>query len=84
MKIYLFNPENGVYMGEDFADEEPVGRGLSRIPDDATTIAPPVFGNGETPVFNVKEERWEIRRIKDLQEKFNGKIDTRTRNEVSL
>ncbi len=68
MKIYLFNPENGVYLGEDFADEEPVKRGSYSIPADATTIAPPSAGHGEAPVFDMGEQRWEIRLIKDLQE----------------
>ena len=40
MKIYLFNPETGVYLGEDFADENPMQRGVSVLPPGATTIAP--------------------------------------------
>jgi hypothetical protein len=27
MKIYLFNPETGVYQGEDFADDLPMCQG---------------------------------------------------------
>ncbi len=41
MKIYLFNPENGFYLGEDFADEAPMGMGTHAVPGDATTIPPP-------------------------------------------
>jgi hypothetical protein len=26
MKIYLFNPESGVYLGEDFTDDPPIRR----------------------------------------------------------
>ena len=41
MKIYLFNPETGVYLGEDFADEALMKQDGYVIPPDATTIAPP-------------------------------------------
>jgi hypothetical protein len=61
MKIYLFNPETGVYLGEDFADEAPLKSGVCVVPNDATTIAPPQVGAGETPVFNAAEQRWEVR-----------------------
>lgn len=60
MKIYLFNPETGVYLGEDFADETPMGRDGHVIPPDATTIAPPRFEPGQFPVFNAGEQRWEV------------------------
>ncbi len=84
MKIYLFNPESGVYLGEDYADEESMKSGPYRIPADATTIAPPGVGPGEAPVFNASEQRWEIRRIKDLHEKINGTIVMKTQAEVTL
>ena len=60
MKIYLFNPETGIYLGEDFADEAPMKRGGYVIPPDATTIAPPAIERGQILVFNFKEERWEV------------------------
>ncbi len=61
MKIYLFNPENGIYLGEDFADEEPLKSGQYEIPSDATTIAPPPVDRGQIPVFNIKKEHWDVR-----------------------
>ncbi len=61
MKIYLFNPENGVYLGEDFTDEEPMKRGGYAIPSDATIIAPPPVENGKVLIFNVAEQRWDVR-----------------------
>jgi hypothetical protein len=61
MKIYLFNPETGAYLGEDFADDAPMKRGEFVIPPDATTIAPPQVGHGRIPVFNAAEQRWEVR-----------------------
>ncbi len=61
MKIYLFSPETGMYLGEDFADEAPLARGEYALPPDATTIAPPPVQPSQVPVFNAHERRWEIR-----------------------
>ena len=61
MKIYLFNTETGVYLGEDFADEAPLERGAFVVPPDATTIVPPLAGRGELLVFKPIEQRWYIR-----------------------
>ncbi len=61
MKIYLFNPETGAYLGEDFADEAPPEGSSHLIPPDATTIAPPRFEHGQVPVFNAGEQRWEVK-----------------------
>ncbi len=61
MKIYLFSPETGVYLGEDFADEMPSKRGAFAVPDGATTIAPPQPGPGEIQVFDAAAQRWEVR-----------------------
>lgn len=63
MKIYLFNPETGAYLGEDFADEAPMQRGVFVMPPDATTIAPPAVVYGQVPVFSVAENQWEIRPV---------------------
>jgi hypothetical protein len=59
LKIYLFNPETGVYLGEDFADEA-ILLGEYVIPSDATTIAPPMVERGQILVFNGAEQRWDI------------------------
>ncbi len=63
MKIYLFNPENGVYLGEDFADQGSLKSGRYSIPDDATMIPPPEVKRGEVPVFNRETETWEVVRL---------------------
>jgi len=55
MKIYLFNPENGCYLGEDFADE-----GIYPVPSDATTVAPPRPGPGEVAVYDLVERTWTL------------------------
>jgi hypothetical protein len=58
MKIYLFNSENGVYLGEDFSDEPFRAPDSGGLPEDATAIVPPEVGPGRLLVFNVKEQRW--------------------------
>jgi hypothetical protein len=63
MKIYLFNPETGVYLGEDFADEAPMKREAIVLPPDATAIAPPRVGPGQIPVFNSVKQCWEVRSV---------------------
>ena len=60
MKIYLFNPETGFYLGEDFADDPPMCEGRCAVPSDATTIPPPAYGPGAVPVYSVIKNRWEI------------------------
>jgi hypothetical protein len=61
MKMYLFDPESSVYLGEDFADEAPMGRGSCVMPPDATTIAPPSVERCQRLVINAAEQRWNIR-----------------------
>lgn len=61
MRIYLFDPETGIYLGEDFADPPLFQGDPPVVPPDATTIAPPPYGRGEVPVFNAEEKRWELR-----------------------
>ncbi len=59
MKIYRFDISTGVYLGEDFADEDPFNRGSYIIPPDATTIPPPLVKHGQLLIFNIREQRWE-------------------------
>jgi hypothetical protein len=61
MKIYRFNQETGVYLGEDFADEMPLERGTFVVPPDATAVAPPQVEQWQILVFDVAEQRWEVR-----------------------
>jgi len=60
MKIYLFNPDTGIYLGEDFADEAPLESGNFVIPPGATTIAPPEGGRGHIMAFDVVAQCWEV------------------------
>ena len=61
MKIYLFDPETGFYLGEDFTDEAPMKWGGFVVPPGATTIAPPEGGRGHILVFDVDAQCWEVR-----------------------
>jgi hypothetical protein len=69
MKIYLFNTETGVYLGEDFADEAPMERGTFIVPPDATTITPPMVEHGQLLVFNAAEQRWDFQQRPETREK---------------
>ena len=74
MKIYLFNPETGVYLGEDFADEAPMQQGAYIVPPDATTIVPPRVERGQILVFNFTEERWEIHPVGNVNYRMSAKV----------
>jgi hypothetical protein len=72
MKIYLFNPETGAYLGEDFADEALMKQGKYEIPPGATTIAPPEGGRGHILVFDVVAQCWEVRSHWDKEDPVDG------------
>lgn len=55
MKLYLFDPENGVYEGETF-DE----RGTINQEEGITSVAPPNHHPGEVPVFDLQRQVWEV------------------------
>lgn len=54
MKVYQFNPENGIYAGELFEDDE-----MLKYVEGVTTIAPPPYGPGQVPVFNPDRQAWD-------------------------
>jgi hypothetical protein len=64
MRIYRFNPESGVYLGEDFADKASFREKGYIIPEDATTVPPPRVKQGEVPVFRPGAGKWEVRQLK--------------------
>jgi len=73
MKIYLYNPETGVYLGEDFADEAPM-QGDFVVPPGATAIAPPEGGRGHMLVFDVAAQCWEVRSRLDDENGGSGGV----------
>lgn len=54
MKVYQFNPENGVYAGELFEERE-----MLRYVEGVTAIAPPSHEPGLVPVFDPLRQTWE-------------------------
>jgi hypothetical protein len=60
MTIYLFNPENNVYLGEDFVDEALMKSDAFVVPANTTTIAPPKGGRGHTMIFDAVAQCWEV------------------------
>jgi len=72
MKIYLFNPESGVYQGEDFTDDLPLCPGRSALLPHATTIAPSSYLRGEVPVFLEAKQQWEIQTVSAVKSRSSG------------
>jgi len=57
MVVYSYD-NNGVYIGESEAFQDPLEEAEFLIPANATTIAPPTVGAGEYTVFN--GQGWDI------------------------
>jgi hypothetical protein len=72
MKIYLFDPESGIYQGEDFADDLPMCPGRGVIPPYATAIAPPSYVCGEVPVFISRDQQWQILPVSAAKSRWGG------------
>ena len=49
--IYNYHPESGIYLSASLADESPLEPGVSLIPANATTDAPPGPGPGQKAIF---------------------------------
>jgi hypothetical protein len=60
MKIYLFSPETGLYLGEYIAYDALMQSGAFVIPPGATTVAPPEGGRGHTMVYVADAQCWEV------------------------
>ena len=58
MRAYYFSPETGLYQGETFLDQ-----GDLETLEGVTTVAPPVYGNGEVPLFDSHTQCWRVRKI---------------------
>ena len=55
MKAYLFNSENGLYVGEIFAEPD-----IIQYEEDLTPVPPPDFEQGQVPVFDRRENGWAV------------------------
>ena len=83
MKIYLFDTETGIYLGEDFADEGD-RPGEYRLPEGATTIAPPERADG-IPRFDPARQRWEVLLSPDRQVTgLRGRLDGNAAGESNI
>lgn len=61
MKIYHYNPDTGIYVGEGVADESPLEPGVWMIPANSVTTAPPDAGENQFVVFN--NGNWEVNTV---------------------
>lgn len=61
MDVYSYNPDNGVFVGVEAADESPLEEGVYLIPANSTTVAPPEAPLGMQPVWNGNE--WSLQQI---------------------
>ena len=84
MKIYLFDPETGVYQGEDFTeDQQLLYPRDAALPSYATTVAPPPYRRGEVPFFASTKNLWEMRVLKAPAAGTGGETaDARHQEEV--
>lgn len=81
MKIYYFDPETGIYQGEDLADEDPLTQSVFRIPEFATTDIPPTYKAGlEAPYYDLNKKNWELRRLRTYRQKKAALICGREEN----
>lgn len=65
MKIYHYDFESGVYLGEGVADPSPLEEGVWLIPAQATEIAPPKISLGKYAAF--KDGKWTLHTVLDLE-----------------
>lgn len=61
MKIYHYNNETGVFLGEGVADPSPLEPGVWLIPAQAVTQQPPTHGEGQQAVWT--GENWAVKPI---------------------
>lgn len=66
MKVYLFDPENGLFEGESFEEGD-----MLEFIEGVTTIAPPPYGAGEVPVFDRERQSWTLMPISAVRELLN-------------
>lgn len=94
MKIYHYNPFNGVFTGEGVADESPLEPGVFHIPAHATAQAPPpilqdevsVFADGEWTTVKIEEpvvpEKTEEQLILEIQTAVASHLDIQAKEKL--
>lgn len=68
MKIFRYHPDTNVFLGEGIADESPLEPGVWLIPAHATSVAPPIPGDGEQSVWI--EDSWQLQPIPEPQQQL--------------
>ncbi len=66
MKLYTFDTETGLYLGQDFGAKSDVN-----ISEGITELAPPEFNLGETPVFDFNTRQWTVIEITKVRPTLN-------------
>ena len=59
-KVYCYSPENGAFLFEDVAFEDPLNPIEFILPADCTEKEPPSYSEGEIPIWNGK--RWGVKK----------------------
>lgn len=75
MKAYLFNAENGLYLGETFAEADNLFH-----EDGLTSIPPPDYEPGQVPVFDSRQKAWTVKPISAVRELLLGRTVDGTEN----
>ena len=55
MKVYLFNPANGLYEGEIFEQAD-----MLQYEEGFTPVPPPDYEHGQVPVFDRRKNDWTV------------------------
>jgi hypothetical protein len=74
MKICLFNPKSGDYLGEDFSGEASMKQGGYVISPDAAIIAPSEVERGQVLVFNLDGVCCEVQPVGNMGNKMSAKV----------
>lgn len=69
MKTYLFNIENGLYEGENFAEAD-----MLQYEEGVTPVSPPGFDHGQVPVFDRGTNSWAIIPVSIARQLLNQRI----------
>lgn len=55
MKVYLFDPQNGLFQGESFEAPDSI-----TYVEGITPIPPPTYEHGLVPVFDCQKNEWAV------------------------
>ncbi|MDD2853352.1 MAG: hypothetical protein PHY09_15815 [Desulfuromonadaceae bacterium] len=67
MKVYLFNPQNGLFEGEAFENPDSI-----KYIEGMTPIPPPTCEQGNIPVFDCMKNAWAVIPLTIASQLLNG------------